>query len=778
MIEKIESLSENWHQPWTNTNTSGFPQNLSGRKYNGVNAMLLYMLCEKYSYKMPVFMTFNQASEMKVMIRKGEKSFPVIFYSMNVRHKDTNKSITYDEYRNLSKEDRSNYDTYPILVYHNVFNIDQTNLREVKPDLYSQLESKFKVETVVKEGQYVYPPIDEMINKKGWLCNINVKSSNSAFYSPVHDSITVPLKVQFESGESFYGTLLHEMTHSTAIESRLNRETGHVFGDSKYAKEELVAELTSAMLCQSMGITKTIQEENAAYLKSWLGELRKSPSYLMNILFDVKKASSMISDEVMKFDNTIEQKNDVELERAQDNIKTDKKEDSNLEREPFDWQKQSQEYNEKHNLNFNGNINNTSELDTFFNTMYQPKEGQNIGILGEKYLYLLQEKNKSEQRPAGQFLIDPDLIRDVLDCMGYDRTNVLEYKRYGNQLCDQIFDYAVKEVSTQKDKSILFLTGSPASGKGHALKDEKISADINLNGHSIIYDNPMSDFGWGSNCIRDLLNKEFKVDYVQVYNDFHTSYKNMIDRGLKEGRFVDCDFFIKSFERQTNRPFDILDMFYKELNGDKFKYKGIDCSENIIKEQIYDLRTSNGMFVYKIDCDELNKCYDYGTQILQGLERRDRNERLDKARDPAFRDIAKDKLAAQLRGLSMVMQEWLHDKQLQNVAGTIEKPVERIGRQGMREIGNDTLGLSIEFSSDDKKFIQLLQDKNWSEIVMLKEGGYKPSKDVMSAFNTNALSKTERLILDVVLGSNENTRGAEHKSLEKDNITLVSLKII
>jgi hypothetical protein len=54
-----------------------------------------------------------------------------------------------------------------------------------------------------------------------------------------------------------------------------------------------------------------------------------------------------------------------------------------------------------------------------------------------------------------------------------------------------------KEVSTQKDKSILFLTGSPASGKGHALKDEKISADINLNGHSIIYDNPMSDFGWG-----------------------------------------------------------------------------------------------------------------------------------------------------------------------------------------------------------------------------------------------------------------------------------------
>ncbi len=192
---------------------------------------------------------------------------------------------------------------------------------------------------------------------------------------------------------------------------------------------------------------------------------------------------------------------------------------------------------------------------------------------------------------------------------------------------------------------------------------------------------------------------------------------------------------------------------------------------NLIKNQILGLKSSNGEFVYKVSYDELNKCYDYGTQILQGLERRDRNERLDKARDPAFRDIAKDKLAAQLRGLSVVMRRRLHDKQLQNVTGAIEKPVERIGGQGEREIGNDSLGLSIELSSDDKKFIQLLQDKNWSEIVMLKEGGYKPSKDVMSAFNTNALSKTERLILDVVLGSNENTRGAEHKSLEKDNIT-------
>jgi len=257
--------------------------------------------------------------------------------------------------------------------------------------------------------------------------------------------------------------------------------------------------------------------------------------------------------------------------------------------EEFDWQKRSKEYNERNNIIFKGDMNDKREFDTFFNTLYQPKEGQNIGILGEKYLILLQEKNKSEKRPEGQFLIDPDLIRDVLDCMGYDRTDVIKYKAYGDLLCDQIFDFAVNEVSKQQNPNILFLTGNPAAGKGHALKDESISAELNLNGHSIIYDSPMGDFKWGSKQIKELIDKNFKVDYVQIYNDFQTSYKNMIDRGLKEGRFVEFEIFLKSFKRQENRTFDILDILKEDIKDNRFNYKGINCSDNIIKDKILDL---------------------------------------------------------------------------------------------------------------------------------------------------------------------------------------------
>ena len=98
----------------------------------------------------------------------------------------------------------------------------------------------------------------------------------------------------------------------------------------------------------------------------------------------------------MKFDNTLSMKNDVELETGTRQHKNRQKEDSNLEREPFDWQKQSQEYNEKHNLNFNGNINNTKWIRYIFNSydVSAPKKGKKYWIYGRKitFIFVLQRK--------------------------------------------------------------------------------------------------------------------------------------------------------------------------------------------------------------------------------------------------------------------------------------------------------------------------------------------------------------------------------------------------
>ena len=63
----------------------------------------------------------------------------------------------------------------------------------------------------------------------------------------------------------------------------------------------------------------------------------------------------------------------------------------------------------------------------------------------------------------------------------------------------------------------------------------------------------------------------------------------MIDRGLKEGRFVEFEIFLKSFKRQENRTFDILDILKEDIKDNRFNYKGINCSDNIIKDKILDL---------------------------------------------------------------------------------------------------------------------------------------------------------------------------------------------
>ena len=87
-----------------------------------------------------------------------------------------------------------------------------------------------------------------------------------------------------------------KVTHSTGQAERLNRTMGSSFGDEEYAREELVAELTSALCGAIAGFATTPREENAAYLKGWLSQLRREPAYLFDILVDVNRAARMIFD--------------------------------------------------------------------------------------------------------------------------------------------------------------------------------------------------------------------------------------------------------------------------------------------------------------------------------------------------------------------------------------------------------------------------------------------------------------------------------------------------
>ena len=322
MIKKISSIKGDWKKPWFTEGFMAWPKNLSGREYNGMNALMLMLLCEENSYKLPVFCTFQRVSGLnystdkqgnhkpltdsngerlpQVYVLKGEKSFPVFITTFTVVDKETKEKIKMEDYRKLSPEEQGKYSVYPKLNVHNVFNVAQTNLREARPELYEKLceQTNLKQADSLDDEKMAFAPLDEMIAKNLWMCPISLKHQDNAYYSISKDAIVLPEKSQFINGETFYGTLLHEMTHSTGAEGRLDRIKPTTFGSKEYAREELVAELGSALVASQYGITKTIKEDSAQYLGSWLDVLKETPEFLKTTLFDVKKASSMITQRI------------------------------------------------------------------------------------------------------------------------------------------------------------------------------------------------------------------------------------------------------------------------------------------------------------------------------------------------------------------------------------------------------------------------------------------------------------------------------------------------
>lgn len=309
MIEKIESISKDWRKPWFTEGALQWPRNLSGREYNGMNALMLMLHCEKEGYKIPRFCTFDCVQRMnkpgkdgqelpRVSVLRGEKSFPVMLTTFTCIHKETREKIKYDDYKRLSDDEKQEYNVYPKMQVFRVFNVQQTNLREARPELWEKLEKENSRPEIDAGERFDFEPVDRMINENLWICPIHPRHQDEAYYSMSKNEIVVPEKGQFKDGEAFYGTLFHEMTHSTGAEGVLDRLKPTSFGSKEYAREELVAELGSALVSQRYGMTKHIKEDSCAYLKSWLDELKESPQFIKTTLLDVKRATSLITQRV------------------------------------------------------------------------------------------------------------------------------------------------------------------------------------------------------------------------------------------------------------------------------------------------------------------------------------------------------------------------------------------------------------------------------------------------------------------------------------------------
>jgi antirestriction protein ArdC len=113
----------------------------------------------------------------------------------------------------------------------------------------------------------------------------------------------MPSRTAFESQAEYYSTLFHELTHSTGHAKRLAREgfdRPQMFGSESYSREELIAEMGSAMLCGVAGIEQATVANSVAYLKSWIARLKSDSRLVVHAASAAQKAADYIRGEPLK----------------------------------------------------------------------------------------------------------------------------------------------------------------------------------------------------------------------------------------------------------------------------------------------------------------------------------------------------------------------------------------------------------------------------------------------------------------------------------------------
>lgn len=270
IIEILERGVKPWERPWF----GDAPMNLiSGHVYKGQNPLLCGISMLYYEHKRPHYVGLTQGRELGWKLIKGSKSTWIKWGGSALREVENADG-------SIDKE------SFAFAKWHNVFNVE----------CWDDSESDRKVsEFAVAVGKP--KPTDWLISDaERFVAKQEVSvvfGGDRAFYSPAVDKIMVPEFHSFTSVEAYYATLLHEFGHSTGHQKRLNRDMTGGFGSDKYAKEELIAELTAAFLCNELQLTPRL-EHHASYIGSWLQGLKNDKKYFFDAVASAKRASEFL----------------------------------------------------------------------------------------------------------------------------------------------------------------------------------------------------------------------------------------------------------------------------------------------------------------------------------------------------------------------------------------------------------------------------------------------------------------------------------------------------
>ncbi len=275
IVTALEAGVKPWHQPWNVEHAAGRiirPLRANGVPYRGINVLMLWGEAVARGYAAPIWMTFKQAQELGGHVRKGEHGSLVVYASTLKRTEED--TLTGEELER----------SIPFMKGYTVFNVEQ--VEGLPAHYYAQPAPRQDVIHRIAHA-------DAFVNAtRADICH----GGGIASYNVASDVVRMPPFEAFRDPESYYGTLIHELTHWTRHPSRLDRDLGRKrWGDEGYAMEELVAELGAAFVLADLDIAPNPRDEHASYIASWLKVLNEDKRAIFSAAAHAQRAADYLA---------------------------------------------------------------------------------------------------------------------------------------------------------------------------------------------------------------------------------------------------------------------------------------------------------------------------------------------------------------------------------------------------------------------------------------------------------------------------------------------------
>lgn len=315
--KRVEEIGFSPSIPWFHKD-KGYPFiGMNKEKAPLPSALYLSMKSDFAKYKYPIYLTKEEIENIKTYFTKpvkvldGEHGHLVPSGHFRIMSDDGKLREVSDKFETEWTPERIK-DAKMFFVPDSpveLYNIAQTNLKKVRPDLYASLTIPYKL----RHSSQNLQGIDKLVENQEWGCDIKqtLPINEPAYYSIPKEEICMPPKDLYNSAEQYYGDLIHNLIHSRSgvIINNIEDES----------HEQITADLGAALFLQKNNMNK-ILDKNMVVGVPCFDDNEKISDVLANIYQTTTFISSVIRSEYQQkqYQNNEQAENEVKQEQEEE----------------------------------------------------------------------------------------------------------------------------------------------------------------------------------------------------------------------------------------------------------------------------------------------------------------------------------------------------------------------------------------------------------------------------------------------------------------------------